>query len=89
MYRVRWARRALDELASLWAQGDANLRRAITSASHTIDQRLRKDPYNEGESRSHGERITFVPPLSVRFRIESDGHAISILQVRLIRQRST
>jgi hypothetical protein len=87
MFRIRWERRALNELADLWAKGDSAERRAITAASHTIEQRLRRDPLNEGESRSGGRRITFAPPLAVTFRIEADGHTVSVLHVRVFRKR--
>jgi hypothetical protein len=70
MFRVRWERRALDELARLWTQANSVLRQSITSASHTVEQRLKVDPHNEGESRSQGRRITFGAPLAVVFRIE-------------------
>jgi hypothetical protein len=52
MFRVRWERRALNELANLWTQADAALRQAITVASQVIDQRLSQNPEEEGESRS-------------------------------------
>jgi hypothetical protein len=34
MFRVRWERAALDELAALWTQADSAARRAITAAAH-------------------------------------------------------
>jgi hypothetical protein len=87
MIRVRWERRALDALGNLWTQADAAQRQAITRAAHAIDLRLRKDPFNEGESRSRGRRVTFAPPLMVVFRIEPDGNTVSVLEVRLFRRR--
>lgn len=87
MFRVRWERRAVDELTTLWTQADSIQRQAITAASHELDQRLRNDPYAEGESRSKGRRITFVPPLAVTFRIEPDGQTASVLQIRVFRPR--
>jgi hypothetical protein len=86
-YRVEWLQSALDELATIWTQADSVRRQAITAASHTLDQRLRNDPFNEGESRPKGRRITFVPPLAVTFRLEFDGQTVSVLQVRMFRQR--
>ena len=89
MFRVRWERRALNELANLWTQADSAQRQAITAASQAIDQRLRRDPRNAGESRSGGRRILFAPPLVVIFRIEPDGQTVSVLTVRILRQRGT
>ena len=87
MFRVEWLQSALDELATLWTNADTAQRQVITAASHTLEQRLRSNPVGEGESRSQGRRITFVPPLAVIFRIERDGQTVSVLQVRMFRQR--
>ena len=87
MFQVVWLQVALDELMTLWMQADATLRQAITAASHAVDQRLASDPLNEGESRPGGSRITFVPPLAVRFQIEADGQTVTVLHVRVFRRR--
>ena len=86
MFRVRWEKRALNDLANLWGRADSSLRQAITRASHRIDQLLRKDPHNQGESRTAGRRIMFVPPLAVSFRIEPDGRTVSVLGIRPLRR---
>lgn len=88
MLKVRWERRALDTLTDLWIHGDSGQRQAITAAGHSIEQLLRRDPDNEGESRSKGRRITFVPPLAVLFRVEADGQTVSVLQIRMFRRRT-
>ena len=87
MFKVRWHRRALSELADIWTHADSAQRQAITLASSTLDQRLSHVPYQEGESRTKGRRITFVPPLVTIFRIETDEQTVSVLQVRLFRKR--
>jgi hypothetical protein len=87
MFRVEWLQSALDELATIWMQADAVLRQAITAASHSIEQRLQRDPLNEGESRPGGRRIMFVPPLAVIFRVEADGQTVTVLHVRAFRRR--
>jgi hypothetical protein len=86
MCRVRWQKKARNELAQAWLQADSAERKAITAASHEIDQRLRKDPRNEGESRTKNRRIMFVQPLVVIFRVEKDGKTVSVLQIRLFRR---
>jgi hypothetical protein len=88
MFRVEWLQVALDELTTLWTGADATDRQGITTASHEIDQRLSNDPSNEGESRSPGCRITFVPPLAIRFQIEADGRTVTVLQIRFFRPRT-
>jgi hypothetical protein len=65
MFRVRWKKSTVSDLANSWLQADSELRQAITAASHAVDQRLRNDPNAEGESRPKGRRIVFVPPLAV------------------------
>jgi plasmid stabilization system protein ParE len=87
MFQVEWLQSALDQLADIWARADSAERRAITSASHTIDQRLQRDPVNEGESRAGGRRFTFVPPLAVIFQTEADGQTVTVLHVRAYRRR--
>jgi hypothetical protein len=87
MFRVEWLQIALDELTNLWTQSDSAQRQAITSASHNLEQRLRSDPANEGESRPGGRRITFVAPLAVRFQVEADGQTVTVLHVRLFGRR--
>jgi hypothetical protein len=87
MFRVEWLQSALDELMNLWTQGSSAQRKAITAASHALEQRLCTNPFGEGESRSQGRRITFVPPLAVTYSIEADGQTVTVLQVRMFRQR--
>jgi hypothetical protein len=88
MYGVRWARRALEDLASLWIQADTRQRQAISTASHAVEMRVRNDPWSQSESRDKGCRITFHAPLAVTYRIEADGNTASILQIRIFRKRN-
>jgi len=88
MFRVRWQKRALDELTDLWVRGDARLRGAITAATYTIDQELQTDPFATSESRPQRRRVLFVNPLGITFRVEEDGHTVSVLKVWLFRKRS-
>lgn len=37
---VHWDDDVLNDLAELWLQGDAALRKAITKAVHTVEKRL-------------------------------------------------
>jgi hypothetical protein len=75
-------------IAAAWIQGDAALRRAITSAVHRIDQTLQGDPNNAGESRPGGRRILLVSPVGVIYRIEKDGRTASVLRSWLFRPKS-
>jgi plasmid stabilization system protein ParE len=86
MFRVRWERQALDELTSIWTMAGSAGRAAITAATAVLDQRLRSNGPNEGESRAGRRRVLFVPPLAVTYRVEEDGHTVSVLQVRPMRR---
>jgi len=85
MFQVEWHAAALAELATMWMQADSPLRQAITSGSQTLDERLRQNPAMEGESRSQGFRITFVPPLAVDFFVDYAHRIVTIAHVRLMR----
>ena len=88
MFRVDWLESALDDLAAIWNGADSSLRKTITAAAHAIEQRLRANAPNEGESRLRGRRITFAAPLAVTFQMESDGVTATVLYVRLFRHRA-
>ena len=81
MWTVDWLQSALDELADLWNQADAASRQHITSACNEIDQRLKRNPNSEGESRADDRRILFVYPLAVLYRVINDNSKVEILHV--------
>jgi hypothetical protein len=83
MYRVDWLPEAVDEWATLWRQADSALRKSLTEASHAVDECLSRDPLGEGESRAASQRIMFLEPLAVFYRIEPDGQTVTVLHVRL------
>ncbi len=87
MFQVEWLQTALDDLASIWNQADSGQRQAITRASHQVDQLLAQDPIQEGESRPHGRRIFFVPPLAVTFFVDEAGKTVTVLHMRMFRTR--
>ena len=68
-YMVIWMRRALDQLAMMWMHADSELRNEITKASYQIDQDLKTNPEEQGESRPDGRRIHFVHPLAILFEV--------------------
>jgi hypothetical protein len=41
MYRVEWLEEATNQLADAWLRADPELRKAITAASHILDEQLR------------------------------------------------
>ena len=84
MYRVRWTRRAINQLASIWM--GATDRNAITQASHRIDVALASDPIAASESRPNGERVMYESPLGARFRVHSKTRTVRVHLCWQIRQ---
>jgi hypothetical protein len=54
MFQVDWKKSALDELTEIWLKADSTQRLEITRASASIEQLLKFDPNNVGESRPNG-----------------------------------
>lgn len=81
-YTVIWTRRAEGHLAAAWlASAD---RRAVTAAAHQLEQDLRRDPLNTGESRrSSVNRIAYQSPLGVSFVVVVDDMTVYITAVWL------
>lgn len=69
MFRVEWLQSALNDLTSAWLKADPDGRREITLAANQIENALKNDPEEQGESRTKGRRILFVKPLAAVFRI--------------------
>jgi hypothetical protein len=69
IYMVIWLPRALNQLTSFWLKSDSKVRKAITKAAHQIDEELKANPLETGESRPDGRRIHFVHPLAILYEI--------------------
>jgi hypothetical protein len=68
------------ELASLWL--DPLSRADVTDAANRIDRMLQRDPENVGESREEaGQRILFVAPLGVLFRVKPEDRLVEVVHV--------
>jgi hypothetical protein len=87
MDRVQWERDALLELATLWANADAEIRRRVTAAAHAIDGELTTHPADVGEARDDNLRVGFAPPLGFSFSIDEQRRVVSVLHVWQIRKR--
>jgi hypothetical protein len=87
MFVVRWERSTVSQLADAWVNGDSDLREAITAAVHEADRLLQSHPESKGESRAHGRRIMFVPPVAVTFRVDTQSQTVSVLHVRVFQRR--
>ncbi len=85
MFRVVWMQIALDDLTTLWLKANSTLRKAITRAAHQIEQALKQDPLQQGESRGNGDRVVFVRPLGVLFEVLSESSTVRVMHVWDIR----
>lgn len=66
-FTVIWDDDAEARLAAIYlTAADKN---AVSRAAYVLEQRLQTDPANAGESREAGERVTFVKPLGIRFKV--------------------
>jgi hypothetical protein len=78
-WTVIWDPSAEARLIPLWMT--APDRAAVTRAANEIDARLRRDPLNEGESRSGPYRVLFVPPLGVSYKVSEPDRLVEVLKV--------
>ena len=76
-----WQPTARDELAVLWMAADSAVREGITVAANRVDDELRQHPENKGESRPNNQRIFFVFPLAIRFRIDTPRSIVYVTHV--------
>ena len=78
-YTVVWKPPAEEELARLWI--DAPERDLVAQAADRIDQLLKSNPLQQGESRSGSVRVLFVDPLGVFFDVNEQDRLVSVLKV--------
>ena len=81
MFPVLWVRSTLDDLARIRAEIDASQWPIVASVIREIERRLRDNPAEEGESRSDGQRISFVAPLGFTFQPVPDQQVVIVSSV--------
>ena len=81
MYTLRWLASKLDALADLYVTLSVEDRARLASAVEALNARLRSNPNDEGESRANGFRITFIPFLSVAFRINEGKRTVDVTSI--------
>ncbi|QDT38986.1 hypothetical protein [Stratiformator vulcanicus] len=74
------------ELTEIWLAADD--RDAVTEAADRIEKALAHDPASFGESRGDGSRISFAPPLAVRFSVMVDDRRVDLGHFWQIADRS-
>jgi plasmid stabilization system protein ParE len=88
MRSIVWMQRALDDIMNAWLAATSTERARITKACNVVDRDLLKKPGTAGESRSHGLRIHFVPPLAVIYHFDPDLDQVTVVRVRTFRRRT-
>jgi len=78
-YTILWVSAAEAALAAIWL--NAEDRTEITRAAYELEELLRRDPENEGESREEGRRILLEAPLGVKYRVFPQDRIVRILDV--------
>ena len=84
-YTVLWQPAAEQQLAALWA--GAENRNEVAAAADAIDDRLRRNPLAEGESRGGTRRVLFVPPLVALFAVSEPDRIVYVRSIGLSRRR--
>jgi hypothetical protein len=79
IYTVIWLPAAEQELADLWL--DPAIRAEITQAANQIDGLLKYNPDRVGESRDADQRVLFVAPLGVLYRIKPLDCMVEVIHV--------
>lgn len=91
MYSVVWSQRAVRDLAELWTRGSSETREAITRATAALAQSLHEDPFEGSESREGNNRVIFIAPLCVLFKVDVQASRLRVdhvWQFRSPRHRS-
>jgi hypothetical protein len=78
-YTVIWRPEAIQELADIWMRS-AN-RDAVSVATRRIDQHLREEVSNAGQTHYDPTRILIVPPLVALFEISNFDRQAVVLSV--------
>jgi plasmid stabilization system protein ParE len=82
-YEVVWTPSAERDLAAVWVT--APDQRAVTEASHRLEQALRRAPISAGESRSSSvHRVVYDPPLGFTFLVIEDDKRVLVQAVWLV-----
>jgi hypothetical protein len=84
-YTVYWSKAASDSLAEIWLALDSAKRSQLNQLISDIEELLRFEPEQQGESRDENRRIIFAAPLIITYRAVPERQTVQILFVRLIK----
>lgn len=80
-YTVIWQPSAEGDLATVWTE--SKQRSVVSQAADRIENWLRTDPEELGESREDGERLLIESPLAVIYRLVPQDRCVFVLAVWL------
>lgn len=78
-FQVLWSAEAESRLAHVWLL--APNRHQVTAAAAKIDELLKRDADDVGESRPGGRRIVHEPPLGVVFSVDVEKKRVLVLDL--------
>lgn len=88
VYRVIWLRSVSEYWVGnllLELAGRSESSSGLFAAIEAINRLLATDPETCGESRSEGERVLHVPPLTVTFEVHPDEQLVLIVRAHYVR----
>jgi len=77
--RVNWQEEAENQLAEIWVS--ALDKPAVAAASRRVDQLPALDPLSQGEQRNGYDRILFVTPIAVLYRVDPNNREVWLFSV--------
>jgi hypothetical protein len=85
MFSIFRSESAMAPVQHTWEQADAPLRKAILSASRSIDQQLQVDPLEQGESRDGATRVLFEAPVAVAYEVDEPKKLVRVVRAWIYR----
>jgi hypothetical protein len=82
VFALIWLRTVLDELADVYVAATAEERTRVAAAVEALNDRLRRDPLAEGESREGNLRNTFIPILAVTFHVSEKDRVVHVIGIQ-------
>ena len=79
-FRIRWADEAQDTITFLFH--GARDRERLDECMSRIDERLRRNPVDESESREGNKRLLIDDALAIEFTIDPAAFRVHILRAR-------
>ena len=83
--KSKWTKKALDKLADRYVTLSLTEQDLVEACVLRINASLAANPWAYGESRSEDERIWFVEPLVVRYKIFSNEGTVVVTDIAFLK----